>query len=95
MKMRVFQQLKRNPSCQMNYMKDLVNSLSLHVRAHVAHYQLKQADWRKKCVLHLVVIPQHIHGTLGSVGCFKRTGENRYVKQMHVPEAGTVEGLKY
>ena len=72
-----------------------MNNLSLHVRAHVAHHQLKQADWRKKYVLHLVVIPQHIHGTLGSVGRFKHSGENTYVKQMHVPEAGTVKGQKY
>ena len=79
----------------MNYMEELVNGLSLHVRAHVAHHQLKQADWRKKCVLHLVVIPRHIHGTFGTVGRFKRSGENTYVKQMHVPGVGTVEGLKY
>ena len=73
----------------MDYMEDL------HVHAHVAHYQLKQADRRKRCVLHLVVIPRHIHGTLGSVGRFKHSGENRYVKQMHVPGAGTVKGPKY
>ena len=49
-------------------------------------------------MLHLVVIPRHIHGTLESVGRFKHSGENTFVKQMHVPgwvqlRAINIEGI--